>query len=42
MASNEITFKVKVEKDGNLKVLASDAEKAAKGTDKLSGSTDNL
>jgi len=42
VASNEITFKVKVEKDGNLKVLASDAEKAAKGTDKLSGSTDNL
>ena len=42
MASNEITFKVKVEKDGNLKVLATDAEKAAKGTDKLTGSTDNL
>ena len=40
MAKNSITFKVKVEKDGNLKVIAKDSEKAAKGTEKLGKSTD--
>ena len=35
MASNEIVFKIKVEKDGNLSVVAKQAEKAAKGTDKV-------
>ena len=38
--SNTITFKVKVEKDGNLSVIAKQAEKAAKSTDKLGASTD--
>lgn len=42
MASNEIVFKVKVEKDGNLSVVAKEAEKAAKGTDKVTKSTDKL
>ena len=42
MAANEITFKVKVEKDGSLKMVAGDAEKASKSTDKLNKSTDNL
>ena len=42
MAANEIVFKVKVEKDGNLSVVAKQAEKAAKGTDQLTRSTDNL
>ena len=42
MAANEITFKVRVEKDGNLKVVAKEAEKAAKSTDNLGKSTDNL
>ena len=40
--ANEIIFKVKVEKDGNLKVIAKDSEKAAKSTDNLGKSTDNL
>ena len=40
MASNEITFTVKVKKDGNLKVVAKDANKAAKGTEKLKEATD--
>ena len=40
MAANEITFKIKVEKDGTLGVVAKDAEKAAKATDKLGTSTD--
>ena len=35
MASNSITFKVKVEKDGNLKVVAKEADKASKSTDDL-------
>ena len=42
MASNEIVFKIKVEKDGNLTVVAKEAEKAAKNTDKLGKSTDKL
>lgn len=42
MASNEIVFSVKVQKDGNLKVVAKDAEKAAKSTEKLGSSTDTL
>lgn len=41
MASNEITFKVKVQKDGSLKVIAKDSEKAAKSTEKLGKATDN-
>ena len=40
MAANEITFKVKVTKDGSLKVVAKEAEKAAKGTEKLGKSTE--
>ena len=40
--ANSITFKVKVEKDGNLKVVAKEAERAAKSTDDLGKSTDNL
>ncbi len=42
MASNSITFKVKVEKDGSLKVVAKEAGKAAKATDDLGKSTDDL
>ena len=42
MASNSITFKVKVEKDGSLKVVAKEAGKAAKATDDLGKSTDEL
>ena len=42
MAANEITFKIKVEKDGSLKMVAGDAERASKSTDKLNKSTDNL
>ena len=42
MAANEIVFKVKVEKDGNLSVVAKQAEKAAQGTDKLGKSTEDL
>ena len=38
--ANSITFKVKVEKDGNLKVVAKEAGAAAKSTDDLSRSTD--
>jgi len=38
--ANSITFKVKVEKDGNLKVIAKEAGAAAKSTDNLSKSTD--
>ena len=38
--ANSITFKVKVEKDGNLKVVAKEASAAAKSTDDLSKSTD--
>ena len=42
MAANEITFKIKVEKDGSLKMVAGQADQAAKSTDKLNKSTDNL
>ena len=42
MAANEITFKIKVEKDGSLKMVAGDAERASKSTDKLNKATDNL
>jgi len=42
VAANEITFKIKVEKDGSLKMVAGDAEKASRSTDKLNKSTDNL
>lgn len=42
MATNEIIFSVKVQKDGNLKVIAKDAEKAASGTEKLGKETDKL
>ena len=42
MASNSITFKVKVEKDGSLKVVAKEAKSASKATDDLGKSTDNL
>lgn len=42
MASNSITFKVKVEKDGSLKVVAKEAKSAAKATDDLGKSTDTL
>jgi len=42
VAANEITFKVKVEKDGSLKMVAGQADKAAKSTDKLSQSTDTI
>ena len=42
MANNSITFEVKVEKDGGLKVVARDAEKAAKSTEKLSDSSAKL
>jgi len=38
--ANTITFKVKVEKDGNLSVIAKQAEKAAKSTGKLGTETD--
>ena len=41
MAANEITFKVKVTKDGSLKVVAKDADAAAKGTEKLGKATDD-
>jgi len=40
VAANEITFKVKVTKDGSLKVVAKDAEKASKSTEKLGKSTE--
>ena len=40
MASNEITIKVNVQKDGNLKLTAKEADQAAKSTDKLGKSTD--
>jgi len=40
--ANSITFKVKVEKDGNLKVVAKEADAAAKSTDNLGKSTDSL
>ena len=42
MASNSITFKVKVEKDGSLKVVAKEAKSASKATDDLGTSTDTL
>jgi len=42
VASNEIVFNVKVQKDGNLKVIAKDANKAAKGTEKLGKGTEKL
>ena len=42
MASNSITFKVKVEKDGSLKVVAKEAKSATKATDDLGKSTDTL
>tara|TARA_B100001094_G_scaffold164446_2_gene159184 strand:- start:183 stop:4589 length:4407 start_codon:yes stop_codon:yes gene_type:complete len=38
--ANSITFKVKVEKDGNLKVVAKEAGAAARSTENLSKSTD--
>ena len=40
MASNEIVFSVKIQKDGSLKVVAKEAEKAAKSTGKLTDATD--
>ena len=40
MATNEIVFKVKVQKDGNLKVIAKDSVEASKGTEKLRDATD--
>jgi len=40
VASNEIIFSVKVQKDGNLKVVAKEAEKAAKSTGKLTEATE--
>jgi hypothetical protein len=40
VASNEITIKVNVQKDGNLKLTAKEADQAAKSTDKLGKSTD--
>jgi len=40
--ANSITFKVKVEKDGNLKVVAKEAGAASKATDNLGKSTDRL
>jgi hypothetical protein len=42
VASNSITFKVKVEKDGSLKVVAKEAKSATKATDDLGKSTDTL
>ena len=42
MAANEITFKIKVEKDGSLKMVAGETERAAKASDKLGKSTDSL
>ena len=42
MAANEIVFSVKVQKDGNLKVIAKDSDAAAKGTKELGDQTDNL
>ena len=40
MASNEIIFSVKVQKDGNLKVVAKEAGAAAKQTDKFTEATE--
>lgn len=40
--ANEITFKVKLTDDGGLKVVAQEAEKASKATDKLGKSTETL
>ena len=40
MASNEIVFTVKVNKDGNLNVVAKEATAAAKGAEKLTKATD--
>ena len=40
--ANEITFKVKLTDDGGLKVVAQEAEKASKATDKLGQSTSKL
>ena len=40
MAANEIIFRVKVEKDGNLKITAKEAEAAAQSTKKLGTETD--
>lgn len=40
--ANEITFKVKLTDDGGLKVVAKEAEKASKATDKLGQSTSKL
>ena len=40
--ANEITFKVKLTDDGGLKVVAKEAEKASKATDKLGKSTETL
>ena len=42
MAANEIVFRVKVEKDGNLKVTAKEADAAAKSTKGLGKETDKL
>ena len=42
MAANEIVFRVKVEKDGNLKVTAKEADAAAKSTKGLGTETDTL
>jgi len=42
VAANEIVFSVKVQKDGNLKVIAKDSNAAAKGTKELGDQTDTL
>lgn len=42
MAANEIVFKIKVDKDGSLDIVAKDATNAAKSTEKLGKSTDTL
>ena len=42
MAANEIVFKVKVDKDGSLDIVAKQATSAAKSTEKLGKSTDSL
>ena len=42
MAANEIVFKVKVDKDGSLDIVAKQATNAAKSTEKLGKSTDSL
>jgi hypothetical protein len=40
VAGNEIIFKIKVQKDGNLKVVAKQADKAAKSTEQFTKATE--